>query len=130
MPCLKIKSCQNTFVMGLDQYANSRDSNGENYEICDWRKHNALQGWMQKLWAIRTGKPERELNGEPMELTAEDLKILRSVVESGDLPVTQGFFYGPDSSQDDWRKEKDLDFIKAASEAIDEGQKVFYSCWY
>jgi hypothetical protein len=65
-----------------------------------------------------------------MELTAEDLKILKSDVEGGDLPETQGFFYGPDSSQDDWRKEKDLDFIKVASEAIDGGQKVFYSCWY
>ena len=89
-----------------------------------------MQGWMQKLWAIKTGKPETKMNGEDMELTAEDLKILKSVVEGGNLPVTQGFFYGPDSSQDDWRKEKDLDFIKVASEAIDGGQKVFYSCWY
>ena len=116
--------------MGLDQYANSRNSNGEDFEICDWRKHNALQGWMQKLWAIKTGKPESELNSEALELTAEDLKILRSVVEAGDLPETKGFFYGSDSSQDDWRKEKDLDFIKAGLKAINNGEKVFYSCWW
>ncbi len=116
--------------MGLDQYACSRDSNGENFEICEWRKHNALQGWMENLWTLKTGKPETELNCQELELTAEDLKNLREVVEAGTLPVTQGFFYGSDSSQDDWRKEKDLDFIKAGLEAIDGGEKVFYTCWW
>ncbi len=116
--------------MGLDQYACSRDSNGENFEICDWRKHNALQGWMENLWTLKTGKPADELNCQELELTAEDLKNLREVVESGNLPETQGFFYGRDTSQDDWRKEKDLDFIKAGLEAIDGGEKVFYSCWW
>ena len=116
--------------MGLDQYAQSRNSNGENFEICDWRKHNALQGWMENLWTLKTGKPADELNCQDLELTAEDLKSLREVVESGNLPETQGFFYGHDTSQDDWRKEKDLDFIKAGLKAVDNEEKVFYSCWW
>jgi hypothetical protein len=116
--------------MGLDQYAQSRNSNGENFEICDWRKHNALQGWMENLWTLKTGKPADELNCQELELTAEDLKSLREVVESGNLPETQGFFYGRDTSQDDWRKEKDLDFIKAGLKAVDNEEKVFYTCWW
>ena len=116
--------------MGLDQYAQSRDSNGEDYEIATWRKHNALQGWMEELWTLKTGKPANELNCQDLELTAEDLENLKSVVENGDLPETQGFFFGADSSQDETRKEKDLDFIDNALKAIDDGDKVFYSCWW
>ena len=116
--------------MGLDQDAHSRDSQGKDYEIAYWRKHNALQGWMENLWTLKTGKPANELNCELFELTAEDLKNLRSVVEAGNLPLTQGFFYGSDTSQDDALKEKDLKFIKDALEAIDEGDKGFYSCWW
>ena len=55
--------------MGLDQYAHRRDSNGESTELSYWRKHNALQGWMQKLWAIKTGKPESDLNCQDLEIT-------------------------------------------------------------
>ncbi len=92
--------------MGLDQYAHRQKADGEDVELTYWRKHNALQGWFENLWTLKTGKPANELNCELFELTAEDLKNLRSVVEAGNLPVTQGFFYGSDSSQDDWRKEK------------------------
>ena len=116
--------------MGLDQYAQSRDSNGKDREIATWRKHNALQGWMEKLWTLKTGKPANDLNCEVMQLTAEDLENLKSVVENGDLPVTQGFFFGADSSQDETRKEKDLRFVDDALKAIDDGEKVFYSCWW
>ena len=117
-------------VMGLDQYAERRDSNGESCEISYWRKHNALQGWMEKLWTLKAEKPAGEFNCKELELTAEDLKILRSVIEAGNLPVTQGFFFGADSSQDETRKEKDLEFVDDALKAIDEGDKVFYSCWW
>ena len=116
--------------MGLDQYAHRQDSNGEDVELANWRKHNALQGWMENLWTLKSGKPANELNCEVMELTAEDLENLKSVIEGGNLPVTQGFFFGADSSQDETRKEKDLQFVDDALKAIDEGDKVFYSCWW
>ena len=116
--------------MGLDQYAQSRDSQGKDYEIAYWRKHNALQGWMENLWTLKTGKPANELNCQDLELTSEDLESLKSVVENGDLPETQGFFYGADSSQDETRKEKDLNFIESGLKAINHGEKVFYSCWW
>tara|TARA_B100000497_G_scaffold127673_1_gene170333 strand:+ start:4961 stop:5311 length:351 start_codon:yes stop_codon:yes gene_type:complete len=116
--------------MGLDQYAQSRDSQGKDREIATWRKHNALQGWMENLWTLKTGKPANELNCQDLELTADDLENLRSVVINGDLPETMGFFFGSDSSQDETRKEKDLDFIESGLKAINHGEKVFYSCWW
>ena len=116
--------------MGLDQYAERRDSNGESTELSYWRKHNALQGWMEKLWTLKTGKPANELNCQDLELTAEDLKNLKSAVINGDLPETLGFFFGADSSQDETRKEEELQFISEAMDAINEGDKVLYSCWW
>ena len=85
---------------------------------------------MENLWTLKTGKPADELNCQELELTTEDLKNLKSVVEDGGLPVTQGFFYGFDTSEDLSRLGKDLDFVDDALKAIDEGDKVFYSCWW
>ncbi|MDB0056750.1 hypothetical protein N9F36_06585 [Akkermansiaceae bacterium] len=114
--------------MGLDQYAQRQKSNGEDVEIATWRRHNALQGWMEKLWTLKTGRPANDLNCEAMELTAEDLENLRLAVEGRKLPVTMGFFYGPDTSKDVSRRGKDLGFVDDAIAAIDKGEKVFYSC--
>ena len=116
--------------MGLDQYAHRQDSNGEDYEIATWRKHNALQGWMENLWTIKTGNPANELNCELFELTTEDLAQLKKSIQSQTLPVTQGFFFGQDTSRDETRQDYDLEFVAKAQEAIEEGDKVFYTCWW
>ena len=73
------------------------------------------------LGSSQSEYPEVLGGSQLFELTTEDLKNLRSVVEAGNLPVTQGFFYGSDTSQDDALKEKDLNFVKDALEAIDDG---------
>ena len=117
-------------VMGLDQYAERRDSNGESSEISYWRKHNALQGWMETLWSIKTGKPANDLNCKEVELTAEDLDQLEKCIVNETLPKTQGFFFGSDTSRDRTRQEYDLEFVAKAKEAIEDGDKVFYSCWW
>ena len=116
--------------MGLDQYANRRNSKGEDEEIHYWRKHNALQGWMEKLWAIKTGKSENDLNCNEVELTMPDLEQLKNSINNQTLPETQGFFFGSDTSRDDTRKESDLQFVSDAIDAINAGDKVFYSCWW
>jgi hypothetical protein len=114
--------------MGLDQYAHRRDSNGESTELSYWRKHNALQGWMEKLWAIRTGKSENDLNCHELEITTQDLDHLWTSITNQTLPKTQGFFFGDDSSQDASKRGNDLEFVCKAREAIEAGDKVFYSC--
>jgi len=116
--------------MGLDQYANSRDSKGKDHEFHYWRKHNALQGWMEKLWTIKTGKPSNDLNCKEVELTMEDLEQLEKCILNQTLPETQGFFFGSDSSKDDTRKQDDLEFVSEARWRIRAGEKVFYSCWW
>lgn len=115
--------------MGLDQYANSRTSNGEVSELATWRKHNRLQGWMETLWTIKTGKPAEDLNCNELELTMEDLQQLKKCILHKTLPKTQGFFYGSDSYERE-TDEKDLEFISKACQAIEEGEEVIYSCWW
>ena len=115
--------------MGLDQYAISRDSNGEDTELAYWRKHNRLQGFMESLWTLKTGKNERTLNCEEMELTEGDLDCLEKSIKNRALPKTEGFFFGPDS----YKRETDINdllFIKKARAVIKDGEKVFYSCWW
>lgn len=142
--------------MGLDQYAYVAaqagdrdrywDAGGdvdgefqsplpEPRELAYWRKHPNLQGWMEQLW-VNKGYPGRDDPDDPnnmfncveLELTWEDLDELEQAVRHGQLPQTQGFFFG--DSSDDYYFEQDLAFIKAARAEIFLGLKVFYnSSW-
>jgi hypothetical protein len=143
--------------MGLDMYAYARPPRKRNSDddvsICDWRKHNRLQGWMEDLWESK-GRPnykpsedENDFSGDfnsvELQLTRADLYALEDDILNLDLPESDGFFWGSDSYtwdnegkgteeiQDDYYyKEQDLDFIKEAHKMIDKGYRVFYSCWY
>ena len=115
--------------MGLDQTAYAIEKNGSeetSEELAYWRKHNALQGWMENLYRLRGGKGQ--LNCESLSLSSEDIDLLESIVKNNELPQTQGFFYGPDSSQDEHQKEITLEFIKSARSHLELGSKVYYSC--
>ena len=106
-------------------------------EIAYWRKHPNLHGWMEQLWESK-GRPGSApdhpfgdgamFNGVELELTAEDLDALERAVTHGQLPSTQGFFFGNDA--DEHYREQDLDFIKNARAELFFGLKVFYnSSW-
>jgi hypothetical protein len=137
--------------MGLDQYAYRRlpheDSDG-NITISEWRKHNRLQGWMEQLWEDK-GRPNAQdstweggFNCVELEITLSDLEQLEAHVEDMALPETGGFFFGDDSfswtDENDkpfedgnyFHKETDLEFIREARDAISDGQKVYYNCWW
>ena len=139
--------------MGLDQFAYRRlpdeDSDG-NITISEWRKHNRLQGWMEQLWEYK-GRPNFDsstddamgsFNCVELEITLSDLEQLEAHVENKSLPETGGFFFGDDSFSwtdenekpfedgDYYHKETDLEFIREAREAISDGQKVYYNCWW
>jgi len=119
--------------MGLDQFAYCIDNNGEKEELAYWRKHPNLQGWMENLWQSK-GCPDahednpNEFNCVPVTLTEEDLDNLEQAITNNELPSTCGFFFGSDS--DDHYKEYDLDFIKVAREALDNGLTVTYDSWW
>ena len=110
--------------MGLDQYAYARDEKGNVEELAYWRKHNALDGWMQNLWR-EVGDGE-SLNGQEVPVDQEDIELLEMVVERDMLPETQGFFFGGDSRYNEDKKKITLDFIEEAKKALKEGKEVFY----
>jgi hypothetical protein len=137
--------------MGLDQYAyaSSEIKSEDREEIGYWRKHNRLQGWMEKLWEDK-GRPHfndienplGDFNCQPVELTLSDIEQLEAHVENKALPETGGFFFGDDSfgwTDDDgnppaegdyYYKKTDLEFIALAREALQKGKKVFYDSWW
>ena len=123
--------------MGLDQFAFAIDNNGEKEELAYWRKHPNLQGWMKNLWEAkgRPGLPDDhepnmmgDFNCIPVELNSDDLDDLEDAVRGNGLPETGGFFFGENS--DDYYKEKDLEFIQKAREALDAGLVVEYNSWW
>ena len=142
--------------MGLDMYAYARPPrkrNGdEDVGICDWRKHNRLQGWMEDLWESKgrpNHKPSEEENGfgsdfncVELPLTRADLYALQDDILEMNMPESNGFFWGSDSyswENDDgepypdneyYYKEQDLNFVAEAHKMLDKGYRVFYSCWY
>jgi hypothetical protein len=119
--------------MGLDQYAYVKSKEGKE-EIAYWRKHNALHGWMENLWEERGCPRQRKdypsFNCIPLQLSAKHLDRLEQDILDDKLPETQGFFFGADSRDDDHYKQKTLQFIATARQAIKEGKKVFYDSWW
>ena len=122
--------------MGLDQYAYAAAKAGAEWdgdsqrELCYWRKHPNLQGWMEQLWRSQNTDPSVDsmFNGVEVELAWEDLDRLEEDVKNGHLPSTRGFFFGDDS--DAYYRETDLEFIRKARAEIFTGLKVFYnSSW-
>jgi hypothetical protein len=99
----------------------------EPIEIAYWRKHPNLQGWMEQLFAEKGGECDT-FNGVEVELTWEDIDRLEQVILAGQLPPTQGFFFGNDS--DEYYREQDLEFCRRAKAELFMGLKVFYnSSW-
>lgn len=134
--------------MGLDMYVYAKktdltddvqvdfdvDYNWEKDEICYWRKHPNLHGWMQTLYYEKGGESEESFNGDNVRLTIEDVDALQKAIEEDALPLTHGFFFGQSPQKDDeyyeQRKAEDLEYIERMRGALDNGQTVWYtSSW-
>ena len=99
------------------------------HELAYWRKHPNLHGWMEQLWK-RKGKPGggEIFNGIELELTWDDLDELEQAVRHGQLPDTEGFFFGKPA--DNHYYKQDLEFVNNAKAEVFLGLKVFYnSSW-
>jgi hypothetical protein len=95
-------------------------------EIACWRKHPDLHGWMENLYREKGGS-ELSFNGDPVVITEEDLDELKITILTGNLPFTEGFFFGESR---DLIKFADLEFIEKAKKAIQEGDTIYYdSSW-
>lgn len=96
-------------------------------ELAYWRKHPSLHGWMEKL-AERKNLEYNSFNGVELELTWEDIDELEQAVRHGQLPFTEGFFFGKPA--DNAYYEEDLKFCTDAKAELFLGLKVFYnSSW-
>jgi len=136
--------------MGLDQYASARKGEptkieepytitlkdgtveehieysnewADSYDLCDWRKHSSLHGFMEQHYY-----GDEEFNCIDLEITEDDIDELEEAINNADLPETGGFFFGSDSSEH--YKEQDLEFCKDAREAMANGYTVIYSSWW
>jgi len=131
--------------MGVDQYVfieNNQNNIDDDTEICYWRKHNRLQGWMDALWHAKGNVTTQEdksawgtsFNGQKLILTLNDINALEKALKERTLPKTQGFFFGSDSyahideSGDYSYFDTDMDFIIKAKELIQEGRTIYYRC--
>ena len=136
--------------MGLDMYAYAAERAGQQKEFWDtaemaegsgeyvsrtvqrpreiayWRKHPNLHGWFQAEWESLGN--EGSFNGDELEITWDMLERLEYDVINGELPETQGFFFG--NPADAEYRTDDLEFIKNARTELFMGLKVFYnSSW-
>ena len=117
--------------MGLDQFAHFRPPPTSSFQ---WRKHAALQEYMERLWVEETGNSADSMNCEDLSLGADDIKNLRKAIVSGfkNCRSDGGFFYGhqhQDATIERY-KEHDLQFCDEALKAIERGECVTYSCWW
>jgi hypothetical protein len=83
---------------------------------------------MERLYREKGGT-DPLFNCNPVKLTADDLMLLKSVVEGQSLPHTEGFFFG----SSDWNENAindDLAFVDEALSAIAEGYNVYYTSWW
>jgi len=123
--------------MGLDQYAYKvkRDYNHEaktetitKVEIAYWRKHNALEGYMSALFKSNGGNGE--FNCRTLPLDNDDLDELEETINNKELPETEGFFFGNDTSKDEECNAQDKLFIEDARKALKDGWEIEYTSWW
>lgn len=142
--------------MGLDMFAfRGNLQTAELEEIMYWRKHNALHGWMNKVWnemeyeefmagypIPEEGQPTitRELFAEmkagdfncvKLPLNKERIDQLEAALENGELFPESGFFFGPtEYDPEEVYGKEDREFVRKAREALDEGDIVIYDSWW
>jgi len=103
---------------------------------------------MTELWHAKgcpncsDDNPE-ELNCVELPITREDLDTMEAAIDERAFPQADGFFWGGDSycwdknahatdqiQQDYYYLEHDKQFVRDARYMLNEGWRVFYSCWY
>ena len=118
--------------MGLDMKAVARVPGQihEDVQLAEWRKHNALHGWMTNL-AIEKNlvANQDEFNCIELRLTEKDLNTLRRDILEDKLIHTQGFFFG-DKYDISMYKLDDMNFIREAISYLTEGYQIYYSSWW
>ena len=99
-------------------------------ELCYWRKHPDLHGWMENLFYVKGGESDSGFNHDIVFLTKDDVLSLKSDIESKKLPQTTGFFFGSSYADEEdikWRNEHDMKCIEDMLKALENGDSIYYS---
>ena len=113
----------------------------------EWRKHARLQEFMNTLYMERNKLNNKWEQSEPdsdgqvwynpiswnsIELKEKDINRLEEAIKNGysDYFCEGGFYWGHEfqEEQRDYYKEKDLEFVEFAKEALADGETVVYEC--
>jgi hypothetical protein len=122
----------------------------EKYQMAgpfEWRKHARLQEFMNKLYMEKNKINEKweqsgpDSNGEywvspiswnQIELLEDDIDKLEEAINNGYCRYfcDGGFFWGHEFQEEAAKdyKEKDLEFVEFAREALADGETVIYEC--
>lgn len=123
---------QTAFKVKSDYDSDTRTDTTTKTELHYWRKHNRLQGWMEELWRSKGG--DGEFNLVDVHIDEDDLDTLEAAILNKKLPECGGFFFGNDSYEDYegeyGYKDDDVEFIQKAREALADGWRIVYSCWW
>ena len=129
--------------MGLDAYLyrykgkNKKEvdfKTNEEEEIHYWRKHQNLEEFMSQLYFKKGGEGTESFGGHKdfncckVELKKQDINTLQELIISDKLPQGGGFFHGNNS--DAYYKEETLEALKRAKNAIEEGDRIYYTSWW
>lgn len=82
--------------MGLDQYLELENENGENKELIYWRKANQIHGWFDRFFGGVENCEEYNVTIDTLKLLKADCeKVLNDEVASEQvLPIMKGSFFG------------------------------------
>jgi hypothetical protein len=96
-------------------------------ELCYWRKHPDLHGWMKNLFFEKGGETESDFNHDVVWLTVKDVLNLKDAIKNDNLPKTSGFFFG---NSDGRLKITDIEKADIMLEALGKGSSIYYtSSW-
>lgn len=96
-------------------------------ELCYWRKHPDLHGWMKNLFFDKGGITTSDFNHDIVFLTVEDVENLKTAIVEETLPKTSGFFFG---DSDGRVKEGDLEKADLMLDALSKNSAIYYtSSW-
>ena len=121
--------------MALDMYCYQTKTNIESVdfecssfeEICQWKKHEPLHNWMERLY-FQKGGAKSSFNYQNLQLLPQDIQSLEHAVlnrfflEKANSPFNNKF-YNETVQKDDMIK------IVEIKIAISKGFNVYYSSW-
>jgi hypothetical protein len=105
------------------QYVDGFRLKSQRLELGYWRKHANLHGYIVNTFA--DGVDECQV----IHMSVERLRQVAQALRDGDLPHTEGFFFGSDELREEYRKyyEEDAKVFDAAADWVENAPKGLWN---